>query len=78
MIMILGWAALSRLLIDQIAGLDSCLPFNELGTHDDDDDDDGDDLDDDDDAIITNVIIIMNMIHINNILKAFSSKHRTS
>ena len=41
MAMIVGrlGCALSRLLIDQIAGLDSCLPFNELGTHDDDDDD---------------------------------------
>ena len=50
MAMIVGrlGCALSRLLIDQIAGLDSCLPFNELGTHDDDDHDDHDDHDDND------------------------------
>ena len=44
---------MSRLLIDQIAGVDSCnLPFNEWPSHDDDEDDDddaGDEDDDDDD-----------------------------
>ena len=41
-------AALSRLLIDQIAGLDSCLPFNECARQDCHDDHDDDDDDDDD------------------------------
>ena len=46
-------AASSRLLIDQIAGLDSCLPFNECARQDCHDDDDDDDDNDNHDVMLT-------------------------